>query len=186
MIGIDLVTILINNFNLIAGDYPRTIYTAGSLARAYLLTQANIHYNIRSYYRRNKHFKHLTDYAMRSYYGGKIESYVLGYIDKAKIIDITSAYPYSLSLLPRLTKTVIKSNDYNELSKYFYAFINCTITIEDDNFIHPVSVRSPINVTNISPSGTFTTIITKIEYDYLVSRGVKVVLHTLIAVKTIL
>ena len=182
---VDLTNRLVDNFKVIAGDYPRTIYTAGSLARAYLLTQGDIHYNIRSQFGRNRNFKDLTDYAMRAYYGGKIESYVVGYIPHAKVIDITSAYPYALSLLPRLSKTIVRGNCMNELQKYFYAFCNVTITIEDEKLIHPVSVRAPINNANISPVGTFDTTITKIEYDYLLKNGVKVVLHDFIAVKHI-
>lgn len=182
---IDLADKLIANYFMITGEYPRTIYTAGSLARAYLLTMKDVHFNYSSLYRRNKHFENLLDYSMRSYHGGKIESYVLGYISKAKIIDITSAYPDSLSKLPRLTKKVIKSNDIKELDKYFYAFINCTITITDPNFIHPISIPSPTNSANISPWGTFDAIITKPEYDYLLAHNVKIIVHDFYAIVSI-
>lgn len=179
---IDLADKLINNFRLIAGEYPRTMYTAGSLARAYLLTQRDTHFNISSYYRRHKLFNELTDYAMQSYFGGKIESYVLGYIDKAQAIDITSAYPHSLAQLPALTKKVIKSSDITKLKDYYYAFINCTITITDEKLIHPVNIRSPFNDTNISPIGTFHATITKIEYDYLLKHDATIIVHDYIAV----
>ena len=78
---------------------------------------------------------------MRSYHGGKIESYVLGFIKKAKIIDITSAYPYALSKLPKLTKKVQYHKELYYLINFYYAFIRCDIIIDNENFIHPVIVK---------------------------------------------
>ena len=111
---------------------------------------------------------------MKSYHGGKIESYVLGYVDKAKIIDITSAYPYAMSLLPSLTRSVYKGIGDEYLENFFYAFIKCEIEITDRELIHPVIVENPINKSNISPYGYMECVITKIEYDYLISKGVKI------------
>ena len=108
---------------------------------------------------------------MNSYHGGKIESYVLGYIDKAKIIDISSAYPYAKSLLPKITGKVFISDKVEDISKYFYVFIKCDIDIKNKDLIHPIIVKNPINSTNISPYGYLENItITKVEYDYLIKK----------------
>ena len=116
---------------------------------------------------------------MKAYHGGKIESYVLGYIDKAKIIDISSAYPYALSLLPKLTGKFKKFYGKNGLEQvlndYYYLFIKCDVYIDDPEFIHPLIVRSPINISNLSPYGYIKdVIITKPEYLYLLENGIEV------------
>lgn len=182
---IDLANKLVNNFHHITDEYPRTMYTAGSLARAYLLTKKDVHFNFTSLFRRSKHFFSLLDYSMQSYHGGKIESYVLGFIARAKIADITSAYPYVLTMLPQLTKKVIHGTDIALIDKYFYVFIKCVIRIEDAHLIHPVSVKSPVNISNISPYGTFEAIITKPEYEYLLAHGAEVKVSDFYAVEHI-
>src|SRR5690606_32288938 len=102
---IDIAKIMLENFKKFTGVYPKTIFTNGSIARSYLLAYKEIkvrELQFKSLFGKNVFFEKLLDYSMRSYHGGKIESYVLGYIKKAKIIDITSAYPYALSKLPKL------------------------------------------------------------------------------------
>lgn len=182
-VAIDIANNLLKDYQTLTGVLPKTLFTAGSLARSYLMTIKNTNFNYRSVYKEHRYFDDLLLYAMRSYHGGKIESYILGYIKEAKIIDITSAYPYALSKLPKLTRQVIYDNDVNLLKKYFYAFINCTITIKDPNFIHPITVAIPMNSTNISPYGTFKSTITKVEYDYLIANNIDVQVHDYFAIK---
>jgi len=174
---LDIAEKMLSDFKTISGQLPKSIFTNGSLARSYLLSQIgtigskalNFNMTFKGY-----HKKGLLDYAMRSYHGGKIESYVLGYIPKAKIIDITSAYPYAMSLLPKPKNKIIYSKNVKEICAYYYAFIKCKIEIKDKNLIHPVIVENPINRSNISPYGYFTTIITKLSYDYLIKKGCRV------------
>ena len=174
---IDIANAMIENFKLITGKIPKSIFTNGSLARSYLLAELGTYksklLNFNGLF--TGRFKEkLLDYSMRAYHGGKIESYILGYVPKAKIIDITSAYPYAMSLLPQLTNKIIHSTSKTLLQNYFYAWIKCDIHIKDRDLIHPVIVESPINKSNISPYGYFTATITKIEYDYLLTEGVKI------------
>lgn len=184
---IDIANKMLENFKTITGVYPKSIYTAGSLARSYLLSYDKlkvIDLQFKTIFKDNEYFDKLLDYSMRSYHGGKIESYVLGYIKKAKIIDITSAYPYAFSKLPKITNNVwyFESDEYLDL--FFYAFIHCDIEIDDPNLIHPVVVANPINNTNISAIGYLDdVVITKIEYDYLIQNGCKVVIHDYIGVE---
>ena len=176
---LDIANFMINDFKLISGNVPKSIFTNGSLARSYLLSQKdkigvkNLNFNMIF---KGKYKSGLLDYSMRSYHGGKIESYILGYVPKAKVIDITSAYPYAMSNLPKMTSLIVYDTDKEKLKKYFYAFIKCKIYIKDKNLIHPVIVENPINKSNISPYGYLPsdTVITKIEYDYLISKGVKI------------
>lgn len=176
---IDIAKIMLENFKKFTGVYPKTIFTNGSIARSYLLAYKEIkvrELQFKSLFGKSVFFEKLLDYSMRSYHGGKIESYVLGYIKKAKIIDITSAYPYALSKLPKLTKKIQYHKGTILLDKFFYAFIRCDIIIDNENFIHPIIVKNPINNTNISPYGYIeNVIITKIEYDYLIKNGIEVI-----------
>lgn len=171
---LDLAHKLLENFRTITGKLPKTMFTAGSLARAYLLTMDDIAFNFHSLMKKNRYFNKVLDYSMRAYHGGKIDSYVIGYIKQAKSVDITSAYPYALTQLPKLTNEVVVSSDTELLNNFFYAYIKCIITIDDEKLIHPVTVQSPINVAKISPIGTFEAVITKPEYDYLLKKGCKV------------
>ena len=176
---IDIAKIMLENFKKFTGVYPKTIFTNGSIARSYLLAYKEIKVKdlqFKSIFNKSVYFKELLDYSMKSYHGGKIESYVLGYIKKAKIIDITSAYPYALSNLPKLTNKVHYHTGTKFLNDFYYAFIKCDIIINNENFIHPVIVKNPINHSNISPYGYIeNVVITKIEYDYLLENGINVI-----------
>lgn len=181
----DIACKLLENFKNITGVYPKTLFTAGSLARSYLLTLKDFNFNFKSIFFKDPLYNTLLDYSMRSYHGGKIESYILGYVPYAKTIDITSAYPYAMSILPKLTNKILYSKDITKLKNYYYAFINCTIKIDDIALIHPTVIPSPINYTNISPYGTFEAVITKIEYDYLLDNNASVIVKDYIAVEHI-
>jgi hypothetical protein len=187
MVIIDIANRLVTNFKQITGVYPKTIFSNGSLARSYLLSymldQDDFKVQFQSIFRRSKLFNELLDYSMRSYHGGKIESYIIGYVPNAKIIDITSAYPYSLSLLPKLTGRTYMGSNLKLLDRFYYAFIRCDVYIKDKDFIHPITVQSPINKANISPYGYLEDIvITKVEYDYLLKYNVEVQVHDFIGV----
>jgi hypothetical protein len=176
---IDIATMMLDNFRKFTGVYPKSIYTNGSIARSYLLAYKEIKVKdlqYRSMFSKSVYFNELLDYSMRSYHGGKIESYVLGYIKKAKIIDITSAYPYALSKMPKLTNKIHYHAGTKFLNDFYYAFIKCDIIINNADFIHPVIVKNPINHSNISPYGYIeNVVITKIEYDYLLENGINVI-----------
>jgi hypothetical protein len=182
----DISRLMLSDFKSITGNYPKTIFTNGSLARSYQLSHYGIQgskaLNFNSLFSgRLKQL--LLEYSMTSYHGGKIDSYVLGYFSKAKIIDITSAYPYAMTLLPKMKNVIIHSKVRADISKYFYAFIFCEIEIKDKDLIHPIVIENPINKSNISPYGYFNTVITKIEYDYLIEKGCKVKVKDFVAIE---
>ncbi|MEM1973940.1 MAG: DNA polymerase [Thermoplasmata archaeon] len=168
---IDIANKFIESFVELTGSIPKTIYTAGSIARSFLLTSPEIDpykLNFYHYYKENPYFEKLLDYAMKSYHGGKIDSYVIGYVGDAYVADITSAYPSAIAELPELTQNVIYRTGPGELEKYYYAFVRCNVFIPKSEFIHPLIVQSPISPTNISPQGYLQNIvITKPEYEYL-------------------
>lgn len=175
---IDIANKFLDNFKDITGVYPKSIFTSGSIARSFLMTYKDLNIKemqFKTMFGANKYYNSLLDYSMKSYHGGKIESYVIGYIKKAKIIDITAAYPYALSILPKMTDRIIKTDDIRYLNKFFYAFIRCNVYIENREFIHPLIVKNPLNETNISPTGYLNNvIITKPEYDYLIKNNIEI------------
>lgn len=178
---LDIAKHMLQNFEMISGKIPKSIFTNGSLARSYLLSQIGEKnckmYNFNTLFK-GEHRNGLLDYSMRSYHGGKIESYILGYLPNAKVIDITSAYPYAMTMLPKMTNRIIYSTDPELLKDFFYAFIKVEIEIPDHNLIHPLIIENPINKSNLSPYGFIPNdlikdhpIITKLEYDYLIKKG---------------
>lgn len=183
----DIAYKFIDNFKSITGKTPKTIFTAGSIARSYLLWYSTevekLNLNFKSSFNDSEKKTKLLDYAMRSYHGGKIESYIIGSVKKGLIIDITSAYPYALSKLPKMTRKIIVNRGDKDLHKYYYAFINCDIVIDDETLIHPIIYENPINKSNLSPYGYIKgIIITKLEYDYLIAKGAKITVHDYIAI----
>lgn len=182
---------LLENFRSITNVYPKTIFTAGSIARSFLMAFRD-EFGDASQLSFKSIFKNinddisnqLLDYAMRSYYGGKVEVYKIGYIKEGFMTDKNSAYPYALSLLPKLTDRIVFDKDTENLKKYFYAFIKCNILIEDEQFNHPIIIKSPTGNINLSPYGYLkNVIITKIEYDYLIENNIKVDIIDYIAVE---
>ena len=172
---IEIATKFLENFKTATGVYPKSIFTAGSIARSYLLASnkdKKIKLNFTSCFNKGEKRDQLLDYSMMAYHGGKIESYVLGTIRSGEIIDITSAYPYALSKLPKMTKKIVIEKGSKNLNKYFYAFIKCNVMIDDPKLIHPCIIENPLNKSNISPYGYLKEIIiTKLEYDYLVKKN---------------
>lgn len=182
----DIANKMLYDFKTISGNLPKTIYTNGSLARSYLLSHKGVtgskELNFNSLFS-GKLKNMLLEYSMSSYHGGKIDSYVLGYFPKAKVIDITSAYPYAMSLLPKMKNVIVHGKSRFQLEQYYYAFILCEIEIQDEHLIHPVLVENPINKSNVSPYGIFNAVITKIEYDYLIEKGCKIKIQDFIAIE---
>src|SRR5690606_9802051 len=129
---IDIANKFIESFVELTGSIPKTIYTAGSIARSFLLSSSEIDpYKINFYhmYKDNPYYDKLLDYAMQSYHGGKIDSYVIGYVGDAYVADITSAYPSVISELPELTQNVKYITGDSGLENYYYAFVRCNVYI---------------------------------------------------------
>lgn len=168
---IDIANKFIQSFNELCDTTPKTIYTAGSIARSFLLSYDEINpyeVSFHSYYKNHPYYDKLLDYAMKSYHGGKIDSYVIGYVGDSYIADITSAYPSVIATLPEVTQIITHNTGNNGLDNYYYAFIRCNVYIPKSEFIHPLVIQSPISPVNISPLGYLKDIIiTKPEYDYI-------------------
>lgn len=188
---IDIAKRFLESYEQLTDTVPKTIFTAGSIARSFILSYKEIDpykINFRHYFKDNTYYDLLLDYTMKAYHGGKIDSYILGYVESAKITDISSAYPSVIARLPEYTNEVIYNIGDDGLNNFYYVFIRCDVYIPDSNFIHPLIVPSPLNPTNISPYGFLKdVIITKPEYNYLKRfenrYNITIKVHDYIAIK---
>lgn len=131
------------------------------------------------YFRRKCHYpvvkelwkkhKHVLEYALLSYAGGKFEVTTkgTGYFYE---YDIVSAYPAEIANLVDITNCrVVYDNKYRNTAEY--GFVNCIIHI-------PMDVFSPIPImqsgVNKYPVGIIRKHITKKEYEYMLSVGCEI------------
>lgn len=157
----ELADVLITKFEAF-GVYPKKLYSVAYVSFQYFMSRCPwVH--VKRYW---QSYKEVLDYAMRSYNGGKFEvtQKGTGYFYE---YDIVSAYPYEISNLVDIrTARVEKSKSYRKDARY--GFINCKVKI-------PFEVSSPVALkrgyVNYYPIGEFQKVITKAEFDYLVSNG---------------
>jgi len=96
----------------------------------------------------------IQDIAWRSYYGGRFEILKRGFIGEGHLYDINSAYPYTLSRIPDLTKGKwVKRKSIHPKPKLGFFKIQCDIP--DELHIPPFPFRN--NKKIIFPSGKFQT-----------------------------
>ncbi len=102
----------------------------------------------------------IQDLAFRSYFGGRFEMIKRGFIGKAYLYDINSAYPYAIANLPDLNNGKwIKQKTIHTNAKLGFFKILCNIP--DDKHIPPFAFRANQNI--IFPSGKFITYCTLSE-----------------------
>lgn len=157
----ELAEILITMFEKF-GVHPKKLYSVAYVSFQYFSKKC-AHIHVKRYWQKHKE---VLNYALQSYNGGKFEvtEKGTGYFYE---YDIVSAYPFEISnLIDIRTVRVIRSKKYRQDA--VYGFLKCKIQI-------PFKVSSPIalkkGTLNIFPIGEFEKIITKTEYDYLVSSG---------------
>lgn len=146
------------------GIYPQKLYSPAYIGFQYFRTHTNI-VHVRRFW---NHYRGLLDYAMSAYAGGKFEvtwrgaSYFWEY-------DINSAYPYEIANLVDISSAeVVHKGRYLKGAVYGFLKVEIEVPLE---LPHPIPIlRGNINT---FPAGTFTRIITKEEFDYLVQSGVK-------------
>lgn len=154
------IDMLITDFDI----YPQKLYSTGYIAGLHFARTCDL-VDVKRYYR---YHKECLEYAYLSYAGGKFETYQRGFGTFYQY-DINSAYPYEISQLQDIRQAgIFKSSEYQ--AQATYGFIKCRLILSND--YSPI----PLKIDNVNryPIGSFTKIITKTEYDYLVSRGDRV------------
>ena len=97
------------------------------------------------------------DLAFRSYFGGRFEMIKRGFIGKAFLYDINSAYPHSICNIPDLSNGKwVKRKSIHQDSKI--GFFRILADIPDDKYIPPFPFRANNNI--LFPSGKFETYVT--------------------------
>ncbi len=154
------IDMLITDFDI----YPQKLYSTGYIAGLHFARTCDF-IDIRRYYR---YYKECLEYAYLSYAGGKFETYQRGFGTFYQY-DINSAYPFEIANLRDIRfARVFKSERYEPTATY--GFINCRLILTND--YSPI----PLKIDNVNryPVGSFSKIITKTEYDYLIERGDKI------------
>lgn len=144
------------------GIKPRALYSTAYVSYQYFYTHTN-YVTVRRFW--DKH-RMLLDYALQSYNGGKFEVTRKGR-DYYYEYDIVSAYPYEIANLIDISTARVVYNEKYE-PEAVYSFLKCLIEI-------PIDVYSPIalkwGAANIFPVGRVVKVITKNEYEYMLSVG---------------
>lgn len=100
------------------------------------------------------------DLAFRSYFGGRFEILKRGFIGKAFLYDVNSAYPYAITKIPDLTNgRWVKSKTIHPRAKV--GFFKILAKIPDGKHIPPFPFK--VNHIVIFPSGNFETYVTLAE-----------------------
>jgi hypothetical protein len=100
------------------------------------------------------------DLAYRSYFGGRFEMTKRGFIGKAFLYDINSAYPFAITQIPDLTRG--KWTRRKSIHPYAkIGFFVILADIPDDTYIPPFPFR--VNNEIIFPTGKFITYCTLVE-----------------------
>lgn len=102
----------------------------------------------------------INEFAWRSYFGARFEILKRGFIGEAHLYDINSAYPYSLSIIPDITKGKWKKSK-TLLDNAHLGFFKIQCDIPDCKYVPPFPFRT--NGKLIFPSGRFITYCTLAE-----------------------
>lgn len=160
----DLGRMIIERFEKF-GVYPKKLYSTAYISYTYFRQHCD-YVTVKRFWNEDKK---LLDYALMSYNGGKFEVTEKGIGDFWEY-DIVSAYPYEIANLLDISYARIVWDDKYQ-STADYGFLNCMMYI-------PLGVHSPIAVkmfnVNTYPVGNFNKVITKNEYDYLISQNVQI------------
>ncbi|MCH7647037.1 MAG: DNA polymerase [Thaumarchaeota archaeon] len=124
----------------------------------------------------------IQDLAYKSYFGGRFEILKRGFIGKAYLYDINSAYPYALTKIPDITKGEWIQTD-KILNDAKLGFFKIKVDIPDCTHIPLFPFRT--NHTMIFPSGKFITYCTLAELQacnddslYRILEGYQFIAHS--------
>jgi|SaaInlStandDraft_2_1057019.scaffolds.fasta_scaffold06128_2 hypothetical protein len=123
----------------------------------------------------------VANFAWNSYFGGRFEMMQRGFIGKAHIYDINSAYPYAISQLPDLTEGDWYRGD-EIVPNATVGFFKISVDIDDMKIVCPFPFRK--NNSIVYPSGKFVTHCTLQELQviddvsYVILDSVQFVPHT--------
>ena len=95
------------------------------------------------------------DFAWDSYFGGRFEMLQRGFIGKAYIYDINSAYPYAITQLPDLNNGEWYRTDERILDKANVGFFKIKVNVDDLNLVAPFPFKKKNRI--LYPSGEFVT-----------------------------
>ena len=152
---LELCNRFIKMFYGVTGFYPNRWLSSGYLAEKYL-----IHKKVKIPLFNSIPYE-IQDLAYKSYYGGRFEITKRGFMGKAAQIDINSAYPYAISLIPDFSDgTWVNGTTIHPKAEV--GFFKIEANVANDTYIpqFPFRVNNHGNKIIIFPSGHFVTYVT--------------------------
>ena len=149
---LELSNLWVKLFHDVFGVYVNRWLSSGYLAEKVIITH-NVHIPLF-----NSIPCEIQDLAYRSYYGGRFEMLIRGFIGEGYLYDINSAYPHALTKLPDLDNGEwVNGTRIHPKAELGFFKIEATVPIE--NYITPFPLRTynGINKLLIFPSGNFIT-----------------------------
>ncbi len=147
------------------GVYPQKLYSIAYISFQYFRTHTP-YVIVKRFWEKERE---LLSMAMQSYNGGKFEvtRKGTGYFHE---YDIVSAYPFEIrNLIDISWARVVRENKYRKNA--IYGFLRVKMNIPVQVFSPSVVMRGTVNT---YPVGNIERVITKSEYEYLVSQGVDI------------
>ena len=142
--------------------YPRKLFSVAYVSWQYFSRKCP-YIHVKYYF---DYQKEILNYAMHSYAGGKFEVTRKG-TGYYYLYDIVSAYPYEISnLIDTRMMSCIKSKRYEK--EAIYGYIHCRIDVPFEMY-NPIPVK--VHNVNFYTVGEMEKVITKKEYEYLISQG---------------
>ena len=129
--------------------YPRRWVSSGYLAEKVLIN------NEIDFPKVNDLPEPVSNFAWKSYFGGRFEMLQRGFIGTAHVYDINSAYPYAITQLPDLNNGDWWQTDERILSKAKVGFFKIQVDVDDLNLVAPFPFRKKNRI--LYPSGKFVT-----------------------------
>lgn len=157
----NLLLTYLHKFNI----HTAVLYSTASVSLEHFMNKG-IYIDVERYFKFNKP---LLEFAHKSYYGGKFEITARGRF-KGYEYDISSAYGSEIRNLKNI-KYGIVHHSKKFLDDMDYGFIDCEIDNSEMKEVPTVLKKGGLN---IYPAGKFRSVITSLEYQYLLKIGVKV------------
>ncbi len=134
------------------------IYTQRWISSGYLAEKVLINNNVKIPYFKDLDYS-LQEFAWNSYFGGRFEIIQRGFIGKAWLYDINSAYPYALSQMPDITKGTWRNGLKSINDKAIIGFFKIEVKYDECEYLPAFAFRR-ITLNNdliCYPSGNFVT-----------------------------
>ena len=150
-------------------------YPARWISSGYLAEKVLINHGVEIPFFRDLPYD-LQEFAFNSYFGGRFEMIKRGFIGKAWLYDINSAYPYALSQIPDITKGSWRESLRSISKKAILGFFKIEVKYDECEYLPSFAFRRITRNNDLVcfPSGHFVTYATLEELKNVDSKNYKI------------